>query len=136
MIRTNPLSIHHWQFIAIIVLIMGLMLQNTGCSTADAHSPVITSIEVTNISVYPAGSTEIRCEALDPNGNPLIFRWSSTGGSITGTGPVVTWNAPNTYGDYHIMVSVKNNNGGVVQKTFTISVVHEQGQPDCATCGR
>ncbi len=113
-----------------------LLVFEAACSS-QATAPVINKIDATYQNVYPFGSTEIHCEASDPSGDTLIFRWSATGGSFIGTGPIVTWNAPPNYGDYHIMVSVKNTKGDVTQQTLTVSVVQEQGQQQgCSSCGR
>ncbi len=119
----------------LIISACALLVFVTACSS-QATAPTIDKIAATYKNVYPSGSTEIHCEASDPAGDSLIFRWSATGGSFVGTGPIVTWNAPNNYGDYHIMVSVKNTKGDVTQQTLTVSVVPEQGQQGCSSCGR
>ena len=95
--------------------------------------PVISNLEAEYISVYPGGASEIRCVASDPEGDAVQFKWSSTGGSLTGDGPIVTWQAPNDYGDYHIMVVTEDGNGGGTQAILTISVVP---RPHSSCCGR
>jgi hypothetical protein len=114
-------------------IVFAVIVLGVGCSSSN-DGPVIKKFEATYTSVYPMGSTEIRCEAANPDGSPLIFRWSSNGGSFIGSGTLVTWNAPNSYGSYHIMVTVKNEKGDVTQRTLTITVV-PQAQQDCPTCG-
>lgn len=95
--------------------------------------PVISSLEAEYKSVYPKGASEIRCVASDPESDAVQFRWSSTGGSVTGEGTTVTWAAPSDYGDYHIMVIAKDGNGGSAEATLTVSVIP---RPYRGCCGR
>ena len=95
--------------------------------------PVISSLEIDYINVYPGGASEIECVAADPEGEEVQFRWSSDGGRLTGDGSTVRWEAPNDYGDYHIMVVAQDGNGGSAQTTLTLSVVP---RPARSCCGR
>ena len=85
--------------------------------------PVISSLEAQHMNVYPKGASEVRCVASDPEGDAVKFRWSSTGGTLTGDGATVNWESPNDYGDYHIMVVAEDSNGGSTEAVITISVV-------------
>lgn len=108
-----------------------------GCLVApepQANKPsLISSLEAQYANVYPMGSTEIRCIASAPEGDEVQLKWSSTGGTFIGDGPTVTWRAPNDYGDYHIMVVAKDNDGSSAEATTTISVV---ARPYKGCCGR
>jgi len=95
--------------------------------------PVISSLEAEYINVYPGGASEIRCVTSDPEDDAVQFKWSSTGGSLMGDGPTITWQAPNDYGDYHIMVIAKDGSGGSAEATLTISVIP---RPARSCCGR
>jgi len=95
--------------------------------------PTISNLEAEYISVYPGGASEIRCVASDPEGDTVQFRWSCTGGSLTGDGSTVAWEAPNDYGDYHIMVFVKDGTEASTEAVLTISVVP---RPYTGCCGR
>jgi hypothetical protein len=116
--------------IAIVILLLCI----AGCAASTA--PVIKSFKANNTNAYPAGSIELKCEASDPAGGDLTYRWSSTGGSFTGSGSTITWRAPNTYGDYHIMVTVRNAQGDAVQESLTVTVIAQQGEQECSTCGK
>ncbi|HVG31262.1 MAG TPA: hypothetical protein VM864_16245, partial [Pyrinomonadaceae bacterium] len=55
-----------------------------------------------NPSCTPTGSTvSLTANATDPDGDTLLYAWTTTGGRITGDGPNVTWDlsgvAPGTY---------------------------------------
>jgi len=95
--------------------------------------PVISSLEAEYTNVYPSGGSDIRCVVSDPEGDAMQFNWSSTGGTLTGDGATVTWGSPDDYGDYHIMVIVKDNNGGSDEAALTVSVVP---RPHKSCCGR
>ena len=99
---------------------------------ASNQPPIISSLEAQYINVYPLANSEIQCVASDPDGNQISFNWSCTGGSLSGVGSSVTWEAPNSYGDYHVMAIVKDSEGGSDQATLTLSVVSRpQGTKDC-----
>ena len=95
--------------------------------------PVISSLEAEYIDVYPRGGSDIRCIASDPEGDAMQFKWSSTGGTLTGDGATVSWESPDDYGDYHIMVIAKDVNGGSAEATLTISVIP---RPNWGCCGQ
>jgi hypothetical protein len=95
--------------------------------------PVISSLEADYINVYPRGASEIRCVASDPEDDAVQLTWSSDGGSLTGDGSTVTWQAPSDYGDYHVMVIAKDANGGSAEAVLTLSVIP---RPYKKCCGR
>jgi hypothetical protein len=118
-------------------IVMALAVLCSACLvTAEPQGnkpPVISSLESEYVNVYPRGASEIRCVASDTESDAVQFRWSSTGGSLMGEGPTVTWAAPSDYGDYHIMVIAKDGNGGSAEATLTISVIP---RPYRGCCGQ
>jgi hypothetical protein len=44
---------------------------------------------------------QLTAAALSPNGNPINYRWTTTGGTISGEGPQVTWNLAGLKPGYH-----------------------------------
>jgi len=119
-----------------LIIIIMICLLAAGCIVSVNMPPKIAGLEIEHLSLYPKQSTEIKCSASDPEGGPLTFNWSCTDGSFSGSGPVVTWTAPNKYGDFHIIVVVKDEKGNSSQSGATINVVVNENQPDCETCGR
>ena len=99
-----------------------------------SQSLVISSLEAEYEAIYPRGASEIECIVSEPEGDEVEFMWSCTGGSLSGAGPVVSWQAPNSYGDYHIMVIVKDDEGRQTTATLTIAVVPRPDKGGC--CGR
>jgi len=117
--------------VMVLVMFFGACLVT---SEPQGNKPsLISSLEAEYISVYPRGASEIRCVVSDPESDAVQFTWSSTGGTLTGDGATVTWEAPIDYGDYHIMVIAKDGNGGSAEATLTISVIP---RPYRGCCGR
>jgi DNA-binding transcriptional regulator of glucitol operon len=85
------------------------------------HSPAIDSLTAERQKVRKAMTSTIECTASDPDGDELSYTWSTSGGSISGEGSVVTWVAPNTFGTYTITVTVTDGRGG--QATQSIEIV-------------
>ncbi len=116
-----------------------IMLAVLGCACTVAlqsdgnKPPEITRLEVEHVNIYPHGSSKIKCVVSDPDDDIVQLKWSCTGGSIIGDWTDVTWQAPNDYGDYHIMVIAKDGNGGAVNAIVTVSVVP---RPHSGCCGR
>ena len=89
--------------------------------------PVITGLTADPGWTLPAGSLQVICGAEDPDGHPLSYGWSASGGDISGTGSEATWTAPEGVGIYSITVVVNDGYGGSATRTLSVSVV--TGQP-------
>ncbi len=89
------------------------------------QGPVILSISGNPASVTPGDSSIITCVASDPDGDSLSYNWSTTGGSLSGTGDVVTWTAPEVAGTYSISVTVDDGRGATANKSYTMTVIAE-----------
>ncbi len=126
-----------WSFkiklFAMLVMLIAIAPLTNACNSSGNKPPVISSLNANYPNVYPRGKSEIECVAWDPEGEQIIFTWSSTDGSFTGSGPIVTWNAPNSYGDFHIMVVAEDQSGNTTEATLTIGVVVNQNkrEPCC-----
>ena len=61
-----------------------------------------------------------------PDDDSLTYAWSATGGIFSGTGPVVTWTAPEIPDTYTITVNVTDGRAGeaTMQLTMTVRVNH------------
>lgn len=103
------------------------------------NPPIIENLIVTAEHIYlkeiakgykilKSKSCEIECIASDPDGNELLFEWSTDGGNISGEGPMVTWTAPLRGGEVTITVTVSDSRGGVATKSIVFKV------ETCAPC--
>jgi hypothetical protein len=88
--------------------------------------PVISSLTPANIQVSPSGISEIQIVVEDPDGDSVNIKWSATGGTFSGSGYVVTWQAPKQIGTYDITATVDDGKGASAQSTVALSVVANQ----------
>lgn len=125
------------KLIIILIILIAVVLNLFACKIALNRPPQIAALKASDLYIYPTGTTELQCIVTDPEGDKISFRWSANDGSFTGNGPVVTWKAPNKYGDFHIMVVVDDINGNSSRATVTIKVVvNENQQQGCSSCPR
>jgi hypothetical protein len=80
-------------------------------------------------TVNPSGILQLKCVARDPDRDRLVFIWSSTGGTLSGEGPAVTWKAPEAPGSYTITAAVKDGKGGEATGQLQVTVLSEQNSP-------
>jgi hypothetical protein len=98
-----------------------------GCACASGvtqiTAPVISALVAEHTNLYPLGNTIITCSAVSPQGAPLSYKWVSNDGIITGSGSSITYEAPRTYGDFHIMATVDDGLGNTASQTVTVTVI-------------
>lgn len=116
-------------------LIAVLIMLTSACLVANkpesGNTLAISSLGADYMAVYPKGMSEITCVTSAPEGDTVQYTWSSNGGSITGEGSTIIWQAPNEYGDFHVMVTAQDNNGGEAEGVLTLSVVPRQHKRCC-----
>jgi hypothetical protein len=76
------------------------------------RSPTITSLVADADWITPLASIHVTCTASDADDDELTYEWSTSGGNITGTGPEVTWTAPEDIGIYQVIAVVTDSHGG------------------------
>jgi hypothetical protein len=115
------------QLVVVIILVVAVLIPTfTACSSVsgqDTHSPRITSLTAEHTTIYPLGNTRIDCVAVDPEGDNLNYTWASSDCKIMGNGQQITWEAPRSYGDFHIMVTVDDGKGNSANKVVTVTVI-------------
>lgn len=111
--------------ICLALLAASIMLFSACLVTTEsqANKLGVSGLESEYANVYPKGWSEIKYIASEPNGENVQYTWSSDGGTIEGEGSTIDWRAPNDYGDYHVMVTAKDSNGGKTEAAITISVI-------------
>jgi hypothetical protein len=119
-----------------LALVVALIALCSAClvsqASNSAKSPLISSLEADYMNLDPKAMSEIKCVVSASDNNTVQFTWSSDGGSIIGDGSTVIWQAPNEYGDYHVMVTAKDVNGDSAKAVLTLSVVP---RPHKSCCG-
>lgn len=100
-----------------------------GCAAAsiNTHAPLISSLVAEHTTLYPLGNTIVTCSASSPDGAALKYNWACDNGTIikdpAGDGAKITYEAPRTYGDFHIMSTVDDGRGNSANKTITVTVI-------------
>lgn len=89
--------------------------------------PVIASLTPSSTDLAPEDSCTIGCVASDADGDTLAYAWTATGGTISGTGNSVSWEAPAAEGTYNISVSVSDGHGGTASESCDITVEMKYG---------
>jgi len=92
--------------------------------------PVITGLTASPSSTERGGISTITCTATDPEGDALTYSYTTTGGSISGTGSTVTYIAPLTDGTYSITCSISDGNGGEDNETVAVTVTTTNSPPE------
>ena len=95
------------------------------------------SCSVSAGSVY-AGSGDaitVRATASDPDGNPLTYDWTTTGGSVSGTGSEVRWSSAGTApGTYTVTARVSDGAGGSASCAVDVRVEPKPNAPPAMSC--
>jgi len=93
-----------------------------------ANTPPTVRARCDPCSVESGFTAMLRAEARDPDGDPLSFRWSASGGTIADTRAEVTdWRAETAPGLITFTVTVDDGRGGVATDTVTIDVNAGEG---------
>jgi hypothetical protein len=118
-----------WRIIWIILIGSGLLLVSalgfTGCDNDndDTGTITITSLTANPDTIYVNESSQLTCMASHSKGYPLEYIWVATAGSISGSGHIVTWNAPDSKGEYPVICKVIDSTGKQVTADVTIEVI-------------
>jgi len=86
------------------------------------NPPQINEIKASPRKIDLGVESQIECFAIDEDGDELIYNWSSSLGSTTGSGKVITWTAPSSEGNYYIYCEVADQKGGFAVDSISISV--------------
>jgi hypothetical protein len=113
------------------VFIVGGLACSANQEGADKGGVTIASLTAAYTVLYPLGNTHIECVATSPDGAKLNYQWTSNDGKIIGEGPKIIWEAPKTYGDFHIMATVDDGHGHTASKTVTVTVIVRDGSTCC-----
>jgi len=113
-----------------IVLLSALAAWLPGCGDdgppagpGDNRSPVIDSVAVSSDSILEGDTLRITVYAHDPDGDTLVYLYQAAHGILIVGGFEARWVAPNTPGNYSILVSVIDGKGGVDSHPVVVVVV-------------
>ena len=87
------------------------------------NNPPVVDLSADKTEVNPGEIVNLISSASDPDGDILSYKWTSTGGSIAGTGSSAIWTAPGFCGVYTVTVEVSDGRGGGSAASWEIGVV-------------
>jgi len=118
------ISIRKYMIILSCVVLLALALFGCGQpqSTSGSKAPIIMSLTAMQNQTTPGGTVIIESKVVDPDNNPITYKWSATGGSFGGSGANNIWQAPSQNGVYEITLTVENGKGGFAQAKVPITV--------------
>lgn len=90
------------------------------------RAPMITSFTVDQSNISPLDVVNLQVEATDPNGDSLTYTWTVTGGTIEGTGNLVTWQAPEDEGTYTVTITVSDGELTMSQSKDLVIQINNQ----------
>jgi hypothetical protein len=97
--------------------------QASGASCPDNNDPSLDSFNFSGSSpMDPGASATVSVTASDPDGDPLTYTWTTTGGTITGSGSSITWTAPTESNFYNVNIEITDGRGGSTSATISPAV--------------
>jgi hypothetical protein len=117
---------------SVIPVIFGLLafgfLYLTSCDEKMDTAPVIKSLTLTPDTVRVGETTLVTVNAIDQDGDQIIYSYTTTGGMVEGYGDTVTWTAPDTYGNYVLKLLVTDGSGNNTTDSATLVVLPPENQ--------
>jgi hypothetical protein len=107
-------------FIGFVLLVSFII---AGCKkTVENNPPVITSVTVSPKTVTPGSSTQVVVKATDNDGDLIVYSYVPSGGYILGTGSSVNWLAPDSVGDYTLIIKASDGSGDYSIDSISLAV--------------
>jgi len=100
------------------------------------HPPTVTcSAEKSMVFLDSGDSVAITANAVDSDGDPLTYTWTSSGGRVDGTGAQVRWLSNGVAeGSYTITLHVDDGRGGAATCNSTVTVEQKPNHPPTISC--
>jgi outer membrane protein OmpA-like peptidoglycan-associated protein len=87
------------------------------------NRPPTASLSVERSPILPGEHTGITCTGSDPDGDPLTYSYSASGGQVTGTGANASFDATRLQpGTYTVKCTVSDGRGGTADASGSVEV--------------
>jgi outer membrane protein OmpA-like peptidoglycan-associated protein/opacity protein-like surface antigen len=101
-----------------------------------ANQPPTVTCAANRSQVLPGETATITATATDPEGGPLTYDWSSTGGRVTGTGPSATvdFTGATPPSNAAVTVKVTDDHGQSATSDCTVALMAPAKPPEAVSC--
>ena len=101
-----------------------------------ANQPPTVSCAADRSQILPGETATITATASDPEGGPLTYDWSATGGRVTGTGPSATldFTGATPPANAAISVRVTDDHGQSATSDCTVALMAPAKPPEAVSC--
>ena len=106
-------------------LINGIVADYDQTAKSYTYAPRIQSLAAEEDTVEFTKNTNVYLKVFDKDSDQFTYEWSSTSGSISGSGDMVVWNAPSVEGPADISVIVSDGNGNSDSLSIKVYAVGE-----------
>lgn len=113
----------------ILVLGWGVLVLFCSCGSDNKNAvgpqnqnPIISSIACDPDTVLLGETSTITVTASDPDGDPLNYAYTATGGTVSGSGNTAIFTTGNTPGDASVNVTVSDGRGGEAKSSAAFVV--------------
>ncbi|HKS08036.1 MAG TPA: hypothetical protein VJS13_00690 [Pyrinomonadaceae bacterium] len=136
MFRKLPLLVTIVLLVFLSTLPAGAQKKPTAAVASSALKLNVTSNVATVSACGDASQVQLNAAAISPNGNPIQYKWTTTGGTISGEGPQVTWNLAGLKPGYHkaSLDIVSTGSEGVCQAFSSVTVLVNACAPVRPVC--
>ena len=87
------------------------------------NRPPTASLSIDRNSLLPGERTAVTCNGSDPDGDPLTYSYTTTGGQIIGSGPNVQFDSTGAKpGNYTVKCTVDDGRGGTADASGNVEV--------------
>jgi len=111
------------------ILINGVVVDHRSGRAVDNYPPRIKSLSPDSTKLLTGRSVHIYCTATDRDKDTLSYLWTASSGTISGSGAVVTWTAPDSVGMFTVTCVVNDGRGGQASAADTFQVVRSINRP-------
>jgi len=84
--------------------------------------PVIRDLKASPRKIDLGATSVLRCAAYDPDGSALTYAWSAASGSLAAGDSLATWRAPAAAGNYYVVCTIDDGQGGVTRDSIGLEV--------------
>ncbi len=99
------------------------------------RAPLISSMTLSAPTIAAGGVARVSATASDPDGDSISYVWTSTAGTLSGSGASVYWKAPATPGVYALTCTVSDSKASSLRSVSVAAVAPGTGKWTFVTAG-